>query len=58
VVYRWEIFPGSIFYLVWSHDRENYDHPGEFKFGRDFDDLLKAETNNIFLMKFSYWLDI
>jgi Domain of unknown function (DUF5916) len=58
LVYRWEILPGSIFYLVWSHDRANYDHPGEFKFGRDFNDLLDAETNDIFLAKFSYWLDI
>lgn len=58
LVYRWEILPGSIFYLVWSHDRANYDHPGEFKFGRDFDDLLSAETNDIFLAKFSYWLDL
>ncbi|MCB9248602.1 MAG: carbohydrate binding family 9 domain-containing protein [Ignavibacteriales bacterium] len=58
LVYRWEVLPGSIFYLVWSHDRANYDHPGEFKFGRDFNDLLGAETNNIFLAKFSYWLDL
>jgi len=58
LVYRWEILPGSIFYLVWSHDRVNYDNPGEFNFGRDFNDLLEAETNDIFLAKFSYWLDI
>lgn len=58
VVFRWEVLPGSIFYLVWSQDRANYDHPGEMKFGRDFDNLLSAESNNIFLAKFSYWLDI
>jgi Domain of unknown function (DUF5916) len=58
LVYRWEVLPGSIFYLVWSHDRANHDHPGEFKFGRDFNDLLDAETNDIFLAKFSYWIDI
>jgi len=58
LVYRWEILPGSIFYLVWSQERANFDNPGEFKFGRDFDNLLDAETNDIFLAKFSYWLDI
>ena len=57
MVFRWEVLPGSIFYLVWSQDRTNFDHPGEFKFGRDFDNLLGSETNDIFLAKFSYWLD-
>lgn len=58
LVFRWEFLPGSVFYLVWSQERTNEDHQGEFKFGRDFDDLLGAETNDIFLAKFSYWLDI
>ncbi len=58
LVYRWEILPGSIFYLVWSHDRQNSENAGDFEFGRDFDDLLSAETNDIFLAKFSYWLDL
>ena len=58
LVYRWEILPGSTFYLVWSHDRANYENPGEFNFRRDLNDLLDAETNDIFLAKFSYWLDI
>lgn len=58
LVFRWELLPGSIFYLVWSQDRADFNNPGEFKFGRDFDNLLGAETNDIFLAKFSYWLDI
>lgn len=58
MVFRWEVLPGSIFYLVWSQDRTNFDNPGEFNFGRDFDNLLGAETNDIFLAKFSYWLDL
>ena len=58
MVFRWELLPGSIFYLVWSQDRTNFDHPGEFSFGRDFDNLLGSETNDIFLAKFSYWLDL
>ncbi|MEE9429577.1 MAG: DUF5916 domain-containing protein [Melioribacteraceae bacterium] len=58
IVLRWEAMPGSIFYLVWSQDRENELNPGELQFGRDFSNLLDAETNNIFLAKFSYWLDL
>ncbi len=58
LVFRWEVLPGSIFYLVWSHDRANYNNPGEFKFNRDFRDLLNSETNDILLAKFSYWLNI
>ena len=57
VVLRWEVLPGSIFYLVWTQDRVNYLVPGELSFGRDFSNLLDSESNNIFLAKFSYWLD-
>ena len=57
IVLRWEILPGSIFYLVWSQDRANYLDPGELRFSRDFSNLLDSESNNIFLAKFSYWLD-
>lgn len=57
VVLRWEVKPGSIFYLVWSHDQANFDHPGDFSFGRDFKSLWSEEADDIFLMKFSYWLD-
>jgi len=57
VVLRWEVLPGSIFYLVWTQDRANYLNPGELRFGRDFSNLLDSESNNIFLAKFSYWLD-
>ncbi len=57
-VLRWEVLPGSVFYLVWTHDKENYDHPGSLEVGRDFNNLWKSEANNAFLMKFSYWFDI
>ena len=58
IVLRWEITPGSIFYLVWTHDKVNEDHPGSFRPGRDFSHLWKANANNIFVAKFSYWFDI
>ncbi|MFZ1289288.1 MAG: DUF5916 domain-containing protein [Melioribacteraceae bacterium] len=58
IVFRWEVLPGSIFYLVWSQDRDDYNNPGDLQFRRDFNNLISAETNDIFLAKFSYWLDI
>lgn len=36
----------------------NYESTGQFNFNNDFSNLLKAESDNIFLVKFSYWLDI
>ncbi|MDP2039202.1 MAG: DUF5916 domain-containing protein [Ignavibacteria bacterium] len=57
-VLRWEAMPGSILYFVWSHDQQNYDDAGEFSFGRDLRNLWKSEGNNVFMVKFSYWLDM
>lgn len=57
-VLRWEAMPGSILYIVWSHDQANFDDPGNFEFGRDIRNLWKSEGNNILMVKFSYWLDI
>ena len=57
-VLRWEFLPGSILYFVWSHDKLNFQNPGEFHLGKDFSNLLESDANNIFLIKFSYWLDV
>lgn len=58
LVLRWEVLPGSIFYLVWTHDKMNFQNPGEFEMSRDFRNLMLEKPDNIFLMKFSYWFDI
>lgn len=52
---RWEYKPGSVLYLVWTHDRADFADPGEFRFHRDFRSLADAESNNIFLIKLTYW---
>lgn len=58
VVLRWEVMPGSIFYFAWSHDQNHDEHPGDFNFTRDFKDLWSAPSNDVFLVKFSYWVDM
>jgi hypothetical protein len=54
VVLRWEYRPGSTLYVVWTQDRADYADPGDFRFGRDFRNLLKAPGDNIFMVKFTY----
>lgn len=54
VVLRWEYLPGSTLYLVWTQNRADYSDPGDFKFGRDFKNLLNAPGDNIFMLKLTY----
>ncbi|MBN2246457.1 MAG: hypothetical protein JW755_11505, partial [Candidatus Aminicenantes bacterium] len=58
VVFRWEYQPGSIFYAVWTQDRTDFSHPGDFDFGRDFQTLLKASGENLFLIKISHRFEL
>lgn len=58
LIFRWEVQSGSVLYLVWTHSRANFDHPGDYKFGRDFSNLFSAAPDNIFLAKFSYWFNM
>ncbi|MBU0475765.1 MAG: carbohydrate binding family 9 domain-containing protein [Bacteroidetes bacterium] len=57
-VLRWEVLPGSVLYFVWTHEKMNFQDPGEFHLGKDFSNLWESEADNIFLVKFSYWIDI
>jgi len=56
-VLRWEYRPGSTLYLVWTHDRVNFNDPGSMSVGRDISSLLSAESDNILLLKVSYWIN-
>ncbi len=58
IVLRWEYRPGSLLYLVWTQDRADYSHPGDFRLRRDLGDLWTAPGDNIFLLKFSYRWDM
>jgi len=57
-VVRWEFRPGSAMYVVWSENREEVAPVGDFRFRRDFSALPNAPSQDVFLLKFSYWLPI
>jgi hypothetical protein len=56
-VLRWEYKPGSTLFVVWQQARENQAVPGGFRFGRDVHDIFGVPPNNVFLVKFAYWLN-
>jgi hypothetical protein len=58
LVFRWEYLPGSTLFFVWTQDRNSTDPFSDFDFGRDSDLLLGAPTDNVFLVKLTYWLGI
>ena len=57
-VLRWEFKPGSALYLVWQQGRELSVEQGRFRFGQDFRDIFGLPGSNVFLVKFSYWLNL
>ncbi len=58
LVIRWEYKPGSILYLVWTQDRNDYLSNGIFKPGSDFKRLFDTTPDNTFLIKMNYWFSI
>ena len=56
-VLRWEYKPGSALYVVWQQGREDVSEYGRFRFSQDFGGLFGTPANNVFLVKFSYWLN-
>ena len=54
IVLRWEYHPGSTIYAVWTQNRADYSHPGNFDFSRDLSLMLRAPGDNIFLLKVNY----
>ena len=57
-VLRWEYKPGSALFLVWQQGKQNTESHGDFRFGRDFSGVFDAPSHNVFLIKFSYWLNM
>jgi hypothetical protein len=58
VVFRWEYRPGSALFLVWSQGRQAFNSvEGQENFRGNLSDLLGQRADDVFLVKFSYWLD-
>jgi hypothetical protein len=55
-VLRWEYRPGSTLFFVWTQSRSHQAPTGSMDLSRDLDALLQAPSDNIFLLKISYWL--
>ncbi len=57
LILRWEYKPGSTLYLVWTQGRYNYE-AGDFNLRKDFSKLFNTNSDNIFLIKANYWLNL
>jgi hypothetical protein len=57
-VLRWEFKPGAAVYVVWQQGREDVSGVGRFRFRQDLGGLFGVPANNVFLVKFSYWLNL
>jgi hypothetical protein len=57
-VVRWEYKPGSALYIVWQQVREDTASIGAFRYRQDLNDLFALPATNVFLVKFSYWLNL
>ena len=55
-IFRWEFRPGSTLYAVWTEQREDDAHPGEFRARRDLSRLFSADSDDVFLLKMTYWI--
>ena len=56
---RWEYRPGSTLYVVWQQDRLNDEPMTDFEARRALASLFDGDgqTNNVFAIKFSYWIN-
>jgi hypothetical protein len=55
-VFRWEMKPGSNFYVVWTRQQQDFSNPGHFVPSRDAKAMFTAPGDDVVLFKLSYWL--
>lgn len=58
VVLRWEYLPGSTLFLVWSQARRGEGDDYFTSFSGDFRDTFKVPSDNVLLLKLSYWWNL
>jgi hypothetical protein len=56
-VLRWEYRPGSALFIVWQQGREDFANDGTLRYGASLSDLFATPSTNVFLVKFSRWLN-
>ena len=58
-VLRWEYLPGSTLFFVWTQSRtdENLDN-GQFRLTKAFNRIMDADSDNIFMIKMTYWMNL
>ena len=57
LVFRWEYQPGSTLYLVWAHDRSDWQ--GAYNPVSDIvGDLFASGGNNVFMFKLNFWFSL
>jgi hypothetical protein len=57
-VLRWEYRPGSTLFVVWTRSSASELSRGSIDFGTDWQDLFRGPAENIFLVKFTYWVGL
>lgn len=57
-IVRWEFRPGSALYLVWNENRQDVIDRGDFSLRRDLSGSFDAPSDDVFLVKMSYWLGL
>ena len=55
-VARWEFRPGSALYIAWNENRADTLARGDFRLSRDLRAIPRSPSNDVFLIKISYWL--
>jgi hypothetical protein len=56
---RWEYRPGNTIYMVWTRSKSDYnDTVNDLNVSRDLDRFFSTGSENLFLVKASYWLSI
>lgn len=58
LVLRWEYVPGSALYVVWSQGITDYESNGRFDLNENLNQLTDTQPYNVFLLKFSYRLQL
>ncbi len=58
-IIRWEYIPGSTLYAVWTRAMsESDDNINNLDVQRDLDRLFSGDSENVFLVKASYWWNL